>query len=77
MKTRAMRIDVKVVPKASRDRVKEEAGRLKVYVTTPPEDGKANAACLKLLSRHFDVPLKDVTLISGHRSPRKVFSIRR
>ena len=72
-----MRIDVRVVAKASQDRVKEEAGRLKVYVTAPPEDGKANAACLKLLSRHFGVPLKGVTLVRGHRSPQKVFSIER
>jgi len=72
-----MRIDVKVVPKASRSRIKEEAGRLKVYVTAPPEDGKANAACRKLLSKHFGVPLRGVTLLSGPRSPQKVFSIER
>jgi uncharacterized protein (TIGR00251 family) len=70
-----MRIDVKVIPKAARSRVKEEAGRLKVYVSAAPEDGKANAACLKILSEHFDVPLKNVTLVRGHRSPHKVISI--
>ncbi len=72
-----MRIDVKVIAKASQDRVKEEAGRFKVYVTAAPEGGKANAACLKILSDHFGVPLKNVTLLRGHRSPQKVISIER
>lgn len=76
-KTRAMRIDVKVIPKAARCRVKEEAGRLKVYVAAAPERGEANAACLKALSDHFGVPLKNVTLLRGHRSPHKVISIER
>ncbi|MGE5279938.1 MAG: DUF167 domain-containing protein [Deltaproteobacteria bacterium] len=70
-----MKLQVKVVAKASRERVREEAGRLKVYVTAPPEDGKANAACRKLLSLHFGVPLKNVALMRGHRSPQKLFSI--
>jgi len=72
-----MRIDVKVIPRASQDRVQEEAGRFKVYVTAAPEAGKANAACLRALSDHFGVPLKNVTLLKGHRSHRKVFSIER
>jgi len=72
-----MTIDVKVVPRASQDRVKDEGGRLKVYVTAAPEDGKANAACRKLLSEHFGVPLRDVTLQSGSRSQKKVFCIER
>jgi len=72
-----MRIEVKVVAKASRNAVKEEAGRLKVMVTAAPEAGKANAACLKLLSDHFGVPLKNVTLLRGHRSPKKTISIER
>jgi uncharacterized protein (TIGR00251 family) len=70
-----VKLDVKVIPKASRNAVKEEAGRLKVYVTAPPEKGKANAAVLELLSRYFGVKKQKVILLKGATSPHKTIEI--
>ena len=44
-------LELRVTPKASRNEIREEGGTLRVYVTTVPEDGKANAAVQKLLAK--------------------------
>ncbi len=48
---------------------------LLVRVTAPPEKGKANAALLKLLSKHFAIPRKDLSLLLGEVDRRKVILI--
>jgi uncharacterized protein (TIGR00251 family) len=70
-----MRLTVKVVPGASRNAIKEQAGGLKVYVTQPPDDGRANAAVIELLATHFGVPQKNVIVVSGVRSRHKQIDI--
>ncbi|PRY92474.1 DUF167 domain-containing protein [Donghicola tyrosinivorans] len=68
-------IAVRVTPKASRNAIKEEDGVLRVYVTTVPEDGKANAAVVKLLSKAVGVPKSRLDLVRGHTSRDKVFLV--
>src|SRR5207245_3080635 len=67
-----VRLALKVVPGASRDRVVGELGdALKVAVSKPPESGAANRAVVKLLARALDVSEANITLVRGHGSPRK------
>lgn len=68
-------IAVRVTPKASRDRILVEADAIRVYVTTVPEDGKANKAVVKLLSKALGVPKTRLDLIRGATSRDKVFRI--
>lgn len=68
-------IAVRVTPKASRNAIKEEDGVLRVYVTTVPEDGKANAAVVKLLSKAVGVPKSRLDLVRSHTSRDKVFLV--
>lgn len=44
---------------------------LKVRITAPPEDGKANRAVLTLLSKTWKVPLSSLTIVSGETSRYK------
>ena len=54
-----MRLELKVVPKASRDRVVGWLGdRLKVQVRAAPERGKANAAVEALLAEILGAGLR-------------------
>ena len=63
---------MKVVPRASRDEIVGWLdGALKVRVTAPPADGKANAALEALLAAVLDVPKRSVRVAAGHGSPRK------
>lgn len=44
---------------------------IKVAVTAPPAEGRANRAVVRMIAVLFGVPVNDVSLISGHRSRRK------
>ncbi len=68
-------IAVRVTPKASRDRIVVEDGAIRVYVTVVPEDGKANQAVVKLLSKALGVPKSALTLIRGAAARDKVFRL--
>jgi uncharacterized protein YggU (UPF0235/DUF167 family) len=68
-------------PKASADRIGEviDNGQggfaLKIGVTAVPEDGKANAAVVKLLSKRWDLPKSAFTLLRGETDRRKTMLI--
>lgn len=58
---------VKVIPNARSHSVTEEPnGMLKVKVTVPPEDGKANVAVLEVLAAYFGVKKSKLSIQSGH-----------
>lgn len=66
-------IKVRVTPKAARNTVREEAGQLKISVTTVPESGKATRAVTKLLARALGVAPSRLTLLRGATSRDKIF----
>ncbi|MFZ7091794.1 DUF167 domain-containing protein [Primorskyibacter sp. 2E233] len=68
-------LDVRVTPKASRNKIERDGNALRVYVTTVPESGKATAAVQKLLAKALGVPKSRLTLIRGEISRDKVFRI--
>ena len=71
-----LEIEVKVQPKASRNRIeKVEEGRLKVKVTVPPEGGKANRAVVELLAKALKVPKRSVEIVRGETSRIKTVRI--
>lgn len=47
----------------------------KVYVTAPPEDGKANKKLIELLAEHFGVAKSQVRIIKGEISRNKIVEI--
>ncbi|OWK37484.1 DUF167 domain-containing protein [Fimbriiglobus ruber] len=54
----------------------EQAGALKVAVTAPPEDGRANDALIEVLKDWLGVKRSQVELLSGRTNRNKVFLIR-
>jgi uncharacterized protein (TIGR00251 family) len=70
-----MILEIKVIPKSSRNLIKQEGARFKAYVTAPAQKGKANDALFKLLALHFRVKKKDISIIKGERSSLKVIKI--
>lgn len=71
-----MRLLLKVVPKASRDRVVGWVGdRLKVQVTAAPERGKANEAVIEVLADALGVPRSKVRILAGETSPLKTVEV--
>lgn len=70
-----MLIIIKVIPKSSRNEIKEEDGLFKVYLTAVPQKGKANKALVDLLARYFDVNKSAIEIVNGARSHHKTVKI--
>jgi uncharacterized protein (TIGR00251 family) len=70
-------LPLRVQPKAKRNAVVgEQAGALKVSVTAPPEDGRANDAVLALLRDKYNLQRSQLALLSGHTNRNKVVLVR-
>ena len=70
------KIDVRVQPKASRNQVDGfEDGTLRLRVTAPPADGKANTGVIALLAKTLGVSRSRLEIVRGHSSRNKVVSI--
>lgn len=67
-------IAVHVTPGARQTAVSLNDGTLRIAVTAPPEDGKANEAVRKLLARAMGVAPSRLSLLRGHTSREKVFA---
>lgn len=68
-------ISIRVTPKASRNALVVGEEGLRAYVTVVPEDGKANAAVVKLLAKALGVAKSRLTLVRGQTARDKVFRI--
>lgn len=65
-------LDLRVQPRAARDEFGEPLGeRIKLRLTAPPVDGKANAELTRFLAREFGVPKSRIRLESGASSRNK------
>ena len=70
-----IRISIKVIPNAKKNRIVEENGRLKVYVSSPAVDGKANKAVLEELASFYKVKKREVRILSGEKRREKVVEV--
>lgn len=69
-------LNVHVQPKAGRDEVVGCYGnRLKIRVTAPPVDGKANKHLRDFLATTFKVAKRDIILVAGENGRDKRFKI--
>jgi len=67
---------VKVHPRARKDAINGEIGdALKLALTAPPVDGRANDACIEFFARLLKVPRSSVTIASGQTSRNKVIRV--
>jgi uncharacterized protein len=72
----AIRLSIHVQPGARKNAVLGvHDGALKVAVSAPPVDGKANEAISTFIAEAMHVPGRAVTVVSGHASRRKVLNI--
>lgn len=70
-------VGVRAQPGAKKNAVLgEQAGALKVAVTAPPEDGRANTALVEVLREWLGVKRSQVELLTGATNRNKVFLVR-
>ncbi len=70
-------LKLRVQPKASRNQVDGfEEGTLRLRVTAPPTEGKANAEVIALLAKTLGVSKSRLEIVRGHSSRDKVVSVK-
>ncbi len=65
-------LSIKVIPNAKHTELKEENGKLKLYVHAPPEKDKANKEVIKFFKKEYGL---HVEIKSGEKSREKVLRI--
>lgn len=74
--TSAVTFAIKVHPRAKRNAITGEMGEaLKISLTSPPLEGRANEACIEFFAKLLKVPRSSVTIASGQTSPNKVIRV--
>jgi uncharacterized protein len=72
----SIRVGIKVVPNASREGISGWLGEdLKIRVSQPPEEGRANERVCLLLAERLGLPKDAVAVVTGHSSQRKTVEI--
>ena len=72
-----VRIKIKVIPRAKKNQISGfmDDGSLKVRLTAPPVDGKANRALIKLLVDNLNISQANISIISGLQGRNKILEI--
>ncbi|MBI4461313.1 MAG: DUF167 domain-containing protein [Acidobacteria bacterium] len=72
----AVRFHVKVQPRARREGIAGlAAGVLRVRVTAPPVEGRANRALIELLAEHLRLPKSSIKIAAGERRSLKLVEV--
>jgi uncharacterized protein len=67
---------IKVHPRANKNAITGETGEtLKLALTAPPIEGRANEACVAFFADFLNVPRSSVTIAAGETSPNKLIRI--
>ena len=67
---------VQLHPRARKNAITGELGdAIKLSLTAPPVEGRANEACIKFLANLLKVPRSSITIASGQSKRRKVIRV--
>jgi uncharacterized protein (TIGR00251 family) len=74
--TNGCTLNVRVHPGARRNAITgTHDGALKISLTTPPTDGRANAALIAFLAETLNIPRAHITLVIGATSRTKTLHL--
>ena len=69
-------IEIKVIPRSKKSAAVWNGSILKLKITAPPVDGKANEAVIKTLAEILDIPMRDIEIIRGEKNTHKTISMK-
>lgn len=65
-------VNVRVIPRASKNQIQGVLGdALKIRLQAPPVDGKANEALVRFLADTLELPVRNISLLSGETGRNK------
>ncbi len=70
-------VAIRVTPRASRNEISEilSDGTIKIRLTAPPVEGKANAELINFLSEVLDIPRSSLEIVAGDTGRDKLVSV--
>ncbi len=68
-------LTLRIIPNSSKNEIIKTEGMIKVKITAPPVDGKANKALVEFLSKTFKIPKTSFKIIKGETSKDKTLSV--
>lgn len=68
---------IRVTPRAKKDEITGilDDGTVKIRLTAPPVEGKANIALVVFLAKILDVPRRNIEIVAGSRGRDKLVSV--
>ena len=66
---------IRVIPRAKQNKVVAEQDRLKVYLTAPAIEGRANEALIEILADYLKIRKSEIRIIRGEKSRDKVIEV--
>ncbi len=71
-----VRLHLFIQPKSSKNEiVGPHNGELKIKITAPPIDGRANEGLIEFLSDHFNIPKRSISLVKGETGRHKTVDL--
>lgn len=71
-----VRLHLFIQPKSSKNEVVgPHNDELKIKITAPPIDGRANEGLIEFLSDYFDIPKRDIVLVRGDTGRHKTVDL--
>jgi len=70
-----MLINVRVIPRAKKIRVDNFKDGLKVYISEPALEDRANKKLVQVLAKHFNTKKYNITIVKGEKQRDKVVEI--
>jgi uncharacterized protein (TIGR00251 family) len=70
-------LKVQVTPRASKTCITKvlDDGTVKIHLTAPPVEGKANAALKKFLAKILDIPISYISVLAGESGRHKTLYV--
>jgi len=70
-------LKMQVTPRASKNCIIKilDDGTVKIHLTAPPVEGKANAALKKFLAKILDIPVSRIDILAGESGRYKTISV--
>lgn len=66
---------LRILPNSSKNEIIKSEDVIKVKITSPPVDGKANKSLIEYLSKNFKIPKTSFKIIKGETSKDKTLMV--
>lgn len=68
-------VTLKIVPNSSRNEIVQEEDFIKIKLTSPPVENKANKLLVEFLAKKLSIAKSKITIVRGETSKIKTISI--